>query len=155
MAWTAKASFNSITSMPARLRNVNFHWLPAGEEQLGRREDHIVFLNAQYLLGVQLTGHSQVAVQMLDPLGRTGGAGGVQPEGDVVAAGRSRLEVRGCLIKQVVQARPPVIGLAGHDHLLKHRIRGVAFGIFLAFFCHTSGFRSALSAFPGAGLALK
>jgi hypothetical protein len=60
---------------------------PVGEEELGRREAHVVLGQRQHTLAVQLGGPVGVGVGMHRALGPARRAGRVEPEAGVVAAG--------------------------------------------------------------------
>ena len=66
---------------------------PVGVEELRGREDDVVLPEAQHLAGEVLAGDLDVVLEVHDALGLPGGAGGVEPEGHVVAVGEHGIEL--------------------------------------------------------------
>ena len=89
------------------------------EEELGRREHHVLLADAQHLLAVQLGGVDQVGVDVHRALGRAGGAGGVEPETGIARMRRHGLELLGLRGNQGIQA--VVVAAAGDHQALERR----------------------------------
>ena len=85
---------------------------PIGEEQLGRRETHIVFHDPQRGVGVVHAGGYDVPVLVHGPLGPPGGARRIQPEALRVSRGWGWFKDGRCLLQHVGYRTRP---LGAHD----------------------------------------
>ena len=91
---------------------------PIGKEELGGGEHHIVLSQSEHLPPIGFIGPVEVRMRMHRTLGTAGRSRRVEPEGDVVAAGRGRRLGSACLADpcrefgRVVRQRT----LRAHDH---------------------------------------
>ncbi len=82
-----------------------------GKKQLGRREEHVLFADAQHWFGIDAAGFHRRGVQVLGALRHAGGARGIEPEGDLV-----RHSVRNRKVGGLSPAQSTIVAaIADHD----------------------------------------
>src|SRR5439155_26641803 len=90
-----------------------------GEEELRGGEADIIFLHSQNGFYKEIRDRDHIVLQVNCSFGRAGASGGIAPPGDVVLAGRFRLQAGGGLRSENFKGDSPAPRLSDDQHAFK------------------------------------